>query len=431
MESTEKVKDVFKTSRIMYTLEAAFEYFISILISGAYLAKLTTTIGISDSMTAVLSTITSLASSFQLISIFIAHKVRPKRFVALATLAQLLNAILYIIPFIAIDASIESVIFFITILGIRVIASIVAPIKQNWFMSLVDPKKRGSYTAILQAVSLIGGMVFTVVIGIVIDSYDARNDIYGAFTLLSILILVLAILQFLSIIFSKEKNEPVEKKVSPFSEMRGLWYNKRYVRYVVVNVIWALATNLSLPFFGTYQINELGFSMTLISVLSTVLSIVQLISVAIFGRLSLLHPCLTILKIGYPIAVISYIVMAFTTPANGIWMFIIHRILTLVGNAAITVGGTITYHITTYRERTAALALNSVITGIVGFVVTLISTVIFDYIKVERNNQIFGMTIYAQQFLSAITAIIGIFLIIYIYTFFTRAIKAEPESNDD
>ena len=34
-------KDEYKTSRFLYILEATFEYFISLLVTGAYLAKLT------------------------------------------------------------------------------------------------------------------------------------------------------------------------------------------------------------------------------------------------------------------------------------------------------------------------------------------------------------------------------------------------------
>ena len=37
----EENKDIYKTSRFLYILEAAFEYFISLLVTGAYLAKIT------------------------------------------------------------------------------------------------------------------------------------------------------------------------------------------------------------------------------------------------------------------------------------------------------------------------------------------------------------------------------------------------------
>ena len=44
-------KDRFKLSRVLYIIEAALEYFISIMVSGAFLAKVTMYIGLSDNLT--------------------------------------------------------------------------------------------------------------------------------------------------------------------------------------------------------------------------------------------------------------------------------------------------------------------------------------------------------------------------------------------
>ena len=273
----------------MYTLEAAFEYFIAILISGTYLAKLTTSIGISDSMTAILSTLGSLAGSFQIISIFLAHHTPVKRLVIPITIiTQFSTSFLYLIPFLTIEPNTMSVIFFVIIFVGQILKSICSPLKTNWFMSLVNPKTRGSYTAILQCVSLVGGMAFTLATGMIIDKFERGGDLKGAFTVLTVMILVLALLQTLTIVFSREKPQKIEKKESPLAEVKLLTKNKRYRRLLIVNVIWAIATNLSLPFYGTYQINELGFSMTLISILSTVLTLVQLVATAFFGHFNFL-----------------------------------------------------------------------------------------------------------------------------------------------
>ncbi len=67
----ENEKDIYKTSRFMYILEAAFEYFISLMVAGAYLARLTTEIGMSDAMTGIISSLGSLASCFQIAAIFL------------------------------------------------------------------------------------------------------------------------------------------------------------------------------------------------------------------------------------------------------------------------------------------------------------------------------------------------------------------------
>lgn len=55
---------ILKRSRIMYILEAAIEYFISILVASSYLATLTKELGFSDSLTGILSWVISLGCFF-------------------------------------------------------------------------------------------------------------------------------------------------------------------------------------------------------------------------------------------------------------------------------------------------------------------------------------------------------------------------------
>ena len=54
-ELTPPEKDIYKTSRNLYIVEAALEYFIAIIVGGAFLAKVSTSLGISDSLTGIIS----------------------------------------------------------------------------------------------------------------------------------------------------------------------------------------------------------------------------------------------------------------------------------------------------------------------------------------------------------------------------------------
>ena len=47
--------DPYHTSRILFIIKCAFAYFISTLVGGAYLARLTSGLGFSDSLTGLLS----------------------------------------------------------------------------------------------------------------------------------------------------------------------------------------------------------------------------------------------------------------------------------------------------------------------------------------------------------------------------------------
>lgn len=85
-------KDSYRSSRGLYIAEAAFEYFVSILVTGAYLAKLTSYLGFSDSLTAVLTSFVALGCSFQLFAVFFFKGGSVKRRV---TLFHLINQLLF------------------------------------------------------------------------------------------------------------------------------------------------------------------------------------------------------------------------------------------------------------------------------------------------------------------------------------------------
>jgi hypothetical protein len=92
-------RSIFR-SRLLYVIEAALEYLISILVAGSFLATLTKELGFSDSLTGILSSMISLGCLFQLISLSI-RRTRVKRLVVICSiLNQLLFTLLYVIPLI-------------------------------------------------------------------------------------------------------------------------------------------------------------------------------------------------------------------------------------------------------------------------------------------------------------------------------------------
>ena len=56
--------DIKRKNRLLYIFEAALEYFVTISVSGAYLAYLTTALKIPDALTGVLTSFVSLGCVF-------------------------------------------------------------------------------------------------------------------------------------------------------------------------------------------------------------------------------------------------------------------------------------------------------------------------------------------------------------------------------
>lgn len=425
----EKIKDGYGKSRVLYWFEAAFAYFIDILASGAFLAKLTSEIGISDAMTAILTSLTSLAGVAQLFSIYLSHKAPYKRFVIpIMLFGELIYACLYLIPFLNMPPAAMSLLFFFAMLVAKLLANVMSPLKTTWFMNLVPIAERGSYTAILQVVSLISGAAVSFAAGYVIDDFQAKGNLTGAFLTLSASILVFTIANLLTLVFSKEKELSRKREGTKARDsIKYLWGNKRYKRFLLVLLFAAVGNNVITPFLGTYQVNELGFSMTFISLITVVFSGVSMLFVLFFGKLSRNFQHRTILKIGYPIVFLSYVLNCFTAPKNGAVMFIIYSVILRIGNAAIAISSTNQLlEITPSEHHATALSINTIITGILSFVATLAVSPLIDFMQ-KRGNVLFGIPLFAQQILSALCALFYLVLIIY----YNLAFLPEANKHDE
>ena len=413
----EKIKDPYKFSRLMYILEAAFEYFISLLVIGAYIAKVATAIGLSDSATGILTSFVSLGLGFQCIAIFLADKTPVKRWVsALHIVNQLCFALVYFVPFIEVPKQIKITMFIVFLLLGHILNNIVNSPKTKWFMDLVDDNKRGSFTATKEIVSLMGAMVFTFSVSAVIDYFEATGNTYGSFLFCGIGIFVLMMLHTATLLLSKEKKNPPAKKSSAGSALKGLLKNKRLMKAILLIALWNVASYVTTPFLGTYQIKELGFSMVFVSLLTVLYSVSRALISKPLGRYADRTSFVNMFNVCFLFMAAAFAVNIFTTPENGKFMFSLHYLLYALGSAGITSGEiNLIYESVDHEHRMGALALKSTLAGLAGFFTSLLVSPLVDYIQ-KSGNRFLGMDLYAQQVLSAITFLLTVVLLIYINT---------------
>jgi Na+/melibiose symporter-like transporter len=397
-----------KRDRVFYWIESAFEWLITILCSGAFLAKLTGAVGISDSTTAILTSIISFASLAQFASIYISHKAPVKRFVIPITLvSNLLMSALFLLPLVSTGGSV-TVIFFIVFLVARFLISGVTAVKTTWFFNLVPEDKKGMFVAITHITSLVAGMIFSLIAGRIVDEFEARGNLNGAFITLSICILIFSVINFLSLVLSKEKETSwkEEGKEKLGDSLRELFKNKNYRGLCLVQLLNSVGCSIAMPFFGTYQINELGFSITYVTVISLIYQLTKLFSVAIFGKLSSRLSNKKILLIAFPLYSLSYFVMSFTAPQNGRVLYVAFVVILYVGVGALSVADTnMLLSVVPRGQQTAALSFNAIISGITCFATTVAISPLLDFIQ-SHGNRLFGITVYAQQILSLAACII-------------------------
>ena len=421
-------KDVYRSSRLYVIIEAALEYFVALLTGGAFLAKVSTSIGISDSLTGIISSFVSLGCAVQLFSLFMGGIKRVKRLVIPVTLfTQMFFCLIYVIPIVPIPSQLKPIAFVACVLTANILLQLVGSPKLNWFMSLVDDKKRGVFTANKEIVSLIGGMIFSTVMGNTVDRYEAAGNISGAFILCGVTIFALMILQSVTIILTREK--PVvtaEKHTNPFANIKTLAKNRFYLMAVGVSALWSITNGCSVPFYGTYQIRELGFSLTFVAILGIVYAIVRALVSRFWGSFADKHSFARMMCFCIAIAGAGYLINVFTTPSNGKIFYTAYYVLTAISMAGINSALTnLVLDYAPYALRTEALALSRTVYGLAGFFTTLAVSPLVTYIQ-NNGNRFLNLPLYAQQVVSAMAVLFCSVLVCFLWF---GIMKRAPKKN--
>ncbi|MBQ8658485.1 MAG: MFS transporter [Clostridia bacterium] len=425
----EQKKDIYKFSRFLYILEAALEYFVALSVGTVYLAKLASYIGLSDSVTGILSSFVSLGCGFQLIAIFLANKRPVKRWVTLLHIvSQALFAMIYLIPVFDFSTTAKTVLFVGSLLAAHIIHNAINSPKINWYMSLVDNDKRGRFTANKEIVSLISGMAFSYGLGAVIDHFEAAGDMRTAFIICGIGVFGLMVLHSLTLIFSKEKPAPKEEaKESVGQSIKELIKNKDLFKIILISVLWNIGNYATTSFMGTYLTKELAFTMTFASIVTMVGSLVRALFSQPMGRFADKYSFSKMLIVCFSIAAVGFGFNIFTVPSNGKVFYLIYHVLHCIAMAGIN-SATINliYDYVEPKQRTQALALKQTFAGFAGFLITLIMSPLVALIQ-KNGNRIFGLPLYAQQVTSIFSLVVVLLIIVYM-VFVVRKIKRKDLS---
>ena len=414
--------------RLCYILEETFNYLITILLSGSYLAKVTSTLGFSDGLTAILTAISTLGCSVQLLSVAFLRKGTFKRRVAgMFMLSQLLFTALYLVPFFQISPQIRTVLFIALILLGYIVLNVVLTPRTNWYMSFVDNGKRGIFTARKEAFSLICGILFQFGMSAMIDYWEAKENIRAALAMCALVILILSVGHTLSLVFTKDRNIP-ESTQPLFQQIKSTVLRKETRSLLVLSALWAVCHSVSIPFYGTYTIKELGFSMSYIAFLSLLSAVSRILASMVLGKYADKHSFAKMLLLCYCIIASGFAVAAFVRPANGHLLYAIYSILNAISMGGINSGEiNLIYDYVAPAQRTAALSVRNTIYGVTGFLTSSAVTPLLSHIQ-NAGNHFCGIPVYAQQVLSVIACIVTVLTAIYVHSVVGK-MKLNKEQN--
>lgn len=409
----------YKISRDMYTVHCALQYFITILVDDAFFAKILTSIGISDAVIGVISSLVTLAFLFQLMTLFFIRKIKNTKRTAIIfeTVSQLLFCSFYIIPILPFSLEIKTVMVVLAVLFAYITRHIVSNIIYKWGNSYVSPDNRGEYSAVKEMFSLVSGIIFTLIAGYVIDKFEAIGDLNGGFLFISVAMLIIIALNFVSLMRIKGADDSVtenETKLSVKEIMKNVFYNRNFVNIIIMTVLWDVARCFSFGFMGTFKTKDLLLTVGTIQIINTFANIVRFFVSKPFGRYSDKTSFAKGLKLSYCIVALSYIAVMFTTKKTW-WLVIVYTVLyniSLAGSNSNTYNVTYSYIKSEYFV--PAMAIKSSIGGIFGFITSIFAGKILGYVQ-ANGNTFMGIPMYGQQLLSFISLILITITILFIH----------------
>lgn len=411
----------YRRSRMAYRMECTFEYFITLLVGDAFLAKLLSAIGLSDGLVGVVSSLVTLAFLFQLVSIFVVQRIgNVKRFVIVFhAISHLLFMLLYFIPFLPWSLSYKEVLVVVCILAAYFGKYLITSMLYQWGNSFVDPNKRASFSAGKEMISLAAGIVMTLLLGYVMDAFEAADNLNGGFIFAAVAILIFNVCDVVCMLLIKKdqgRGQTEKKEIAPLREvLRNTLGNRSFRNVVILTVLWDIARYTTVGFLGTYRVKELAFTVGAVQIINMIGNAGRFLFSRPFGKYSDKHSFAKGMELAMILCAIAFAINLVTTPSTRLLIvgYALFYNISMAGSNQNMLSITYSYVDTKYFVQ--ASAIKNSIGGLFGFGASLMASRLLSYVQ-ENGNTLFGIPVYGQQVLSAISLIFLMIAIVFTHT---------------
>ncbi len=259
-------------------------------------------------------------------------------------------------------------------------------------------------------------MLFSLGMGSIVDHYNRIGNSSVGFTLCCVCLFAVMAVHITMLYFVEDSTVVSTHRESKTREMLSfLKENKTLRRLLVVDILYRTATGISVPFYGTYLIGELGFSLTQVSVIGIVYSVTRCLASPLMGKYADKKGWSRLLSICFLLAASGFAVNFFAAPGTR-YLYVAGHCLYAVAMAGLNSGiVNITFDYIDTEHFSAAMGMRNALGGVIGFLVTVLGSRIVTAIQANENS-LFGFPVYAQQVLSLLTCAIMIAAVFYTRT---------------
>jgi MFS family permease len=341
------------------------------LTTGVFLAGFAVQLGASNAAIGVLAAVPFAVQLLQLPAVVLVERLRTRRtictwaagigrcFLLLAAAAPLLAPSTGIVALIVLLAAHQG------------LGAIGGCAWNSWMRDLVPASAYGRFfgrrtaatTALATALAFLGGVV--------IDAWkDAvpGHPALGYSILFTLSALVGLFGVYLLRITPDQPMAPVERRLRPLEMLSAPFRDGNFRRLIVFLSAWNFAANLAAPFFSVYMLTSLGYSMTLVMVLTIASQLSNLAALGLWGALIDRFSNKAVLGVSAPLFLACTLAWTLTglewmQPAVLYLLFAVHVLMGVATAGVALASNNIAMKLSPAGQATAYLAANSVTTS--------------------------------------------------------------------
>lgn len=402
-------------SRISYYALCALNYISALMLADVFLVDVLQYAGFDDGTIGIVTSAMGFVSFVQILLLFVGHKIRRRKVVILFgyTGMAAMFALVYVIALIPAGTQIKQILIVACLLLGKLIVNFSSPLLDSFKYSFVSYQERGTVTATNSTVSLATAIVFTLAIGKVRDYYRESGNMEQGLTVTAIFLGIVTLLTTLSVVMMRGSSEEASDS-EPVTGIKDILRNtlgsKSFLCMLLFYILWGVASTITNSFLGVYKLNELQYNIGTVQIINTASNIVAMLLARPMGKLADKRTHSLTLKYALMAHVLAFIVSALTAPETA-WLAFAHAIIS--GISGIVLSSCFFNMLLEFTGPTYymyGIALITCISGVCGFAISFLAAWLLETIQ-SMGNTLFGMTVYAQQILSAISAVLTLGLL--------------------
>ena len=404
-------------SRNLSIFEGCTARTIITLTGGAFLVGFAKYMGASDQIAGIIAAIPILAGIIMAFSPILFEGMENRKFITcmFCFIGRLMLGSMIIIPFINISDQIKLVLLMTIFLIANLFISFAIPSAQAWLLNITPEGIRGRYFGRRESIVLGTVTAITLLMGQILDKFEQIGQQFNGFVVLYSLVIILAVINLTIFSGIKEpKSEVSDVRLTLKDVLTLPLFNKKFMRLVLLLVLWNLSFQLGTPFTIVYMVSGLKLSYGVITLMAVLASLASVIFVRYWGRVADRTSWIHLLKLMVVLQIFSFFIWFLINKYTLVPLLPIAHILSGAAISGINISvGNLQYEYSPEANKTVFIGFSSAIGGIFGFIGTLIGSFLTKILEIYKIT-VLNIEIGNVQFVFLLSCLIMIVCMVYI-----------------